>query len=63
VRQTEGENVTEDLIIGLLFIIVVLLIVGVIKLHQMSALFALAKTGATTIVSDIEAVIAKHKGA
>lgn len=52
----------EYLTIGLLTLIVVLLVITIVKLHQVPAAVNLAKTGATSIVSDIEAVIAKHKG-
>lgn len=48
--------------IGLLGLIVVLLVLAIVKLHQLPAILALAKTGASTVVADIEAVIAKHKG-
>lgn len=48
--------------IGLLGLIVALLVIVIVKLHQVPAAIALAKTGASTIVADIEAVISKHKG-
>lgn len=51
----------EYLTIGLLALIVVLLVLAIVKLHQVPAAVNLAKTGATTLVADIEAVIAKHK--
>lgn len=53
----------EYLAIGLLALIVVLLVIAILKLHQLPAVLGLAKSGASTVVADIEAVIAKHKAA
>lgn len=51
--------------LGLAFegVIIVLLVLVIVKLHQVPAAVGLVKSGSSTLVADLETLIAKHKAA